>query len=129
MAFREGTLYTILFAAAICVVCAILVSVPAVTLRPRQQMNRRLDEQRNVLRAAGLVEAGQSLTRGGIAELFRENVRPVVIDLESGERQRGIDPAEFDQREAVTDPGSSRAEISNTQYENIAAAASSRMIL
>ncbi len=109
MASREGTLYTVSFAAVVCIVCAVLVSVPAVTLRPRQELNRRLDEQKNVLRAAGLVEPGQPLSRERVVELFAENVQPVVIDLSSGERRPDIDAASFDQRAATADPQRSRA--------------------
>jgi Na+-transporting NADH:ubiquinone oxidoreductase subunit C len=109
MASREGTLYTVSFAAVVCIVCAVLVSVPAVTLRPRQELNRRLDEQKNVLRAAGLVDPGQALSRERVAQLFAENVQPVVIDLASGEPRPGIDAASFDQRTATADPQRSRA--------------------
>ena len=56
MARKKGTLYTLGFAAAICVVCSILVSTSAVTLRERQAENQELDKRLNVLRAAGLVE-------------------------------------------------------------------------
>ena len=36
MSKRESTRYTLLFATAVCVVCALLVSVAAVSLQPRQ---------------------------------------------------------------------------------------------
>lgn len=113
MASREGTLYTVSFAAVVCIVCAVLVSVPAVTLRPRQQLNRQLDEQKNVLRAAGLVEPGQALSREQVAELFARNVQPVLIDLATGERRPGMDAASFDQRAATVDLERSRAVAEN----------------
>jgi Na+-transporting NADH:ubiquinone oxidoreductase subunit C len=113
MASREGTLYTVLFAAAVCIVCAVLVSVPAVTLRPLQERNRRVDEQKNVLLAAGLVEPGRSLSDRDVNEVFAANVRPVVIDLSSGERRPEIEAATFDQRTAAADQERSRSVAPN----------------
>ena len=43
-------------AAAICLVCSILVSLTATSLKERQKENMLLDKQINVLKAAGLVE-------------------------------------------------------------------------
>ena len=53
----QSTRYTIGFAAAICVVCALLVAASAVGLRERQETNQLLYRQKNVLLAAGLRQA------------------------------------------------------------------------
>ena len=57
--------YNLVFAAAVCVVCAVFVSGSAVSLRDRQDANLLLDKQRNVLVAAGLA-AKFNFRRGGI---------------------------------------------------------------
>lgn len=91
---RPGPAYTVGFAAAVCVVCAILVSVSAVTLRDRQEDNRRLDRQRNVLLAAGLIADGEDPGRDEIEARFGESVEPVVIDRENGRPLHDVDPDE-----------------------------------
>jgi Na+-transporting NADH:ubiquinone oxidoreductase subunit C len=104
---RHSVAYTILFAAAVCVVCAILVSSSAVTLSDRQQANALLDKRKNVLLAAGIIDASEHVTAAQINERF-ENVKPVAIDLATGAVAPQIDPATFDQQKAKGDPASSR---------------------
>ena len=60
---RHNALYTILFSAAVCVVCAVLVSSAAVALKENQLRNAALDKQRNVLFAAGLAQPGERLAK------------------------------------------------------------------
>ncbi|HEX4885433.1 MAG TPA: Na(+)-translocating NADH-quinone reductase subunit C, partial [Casimicrobiaceae bacterium] len=57
----ESTRYTVLFAAAVCVVCALVVAVSAVALADRQEANARLYRQKNVLLAAGLAKPADDL--------------------------------------------------------------------
>jgi Na+-transporting NADH:ubiquinone oxidoreductase subunit C len=109
---QGSTLYNIWFATAVCVVCAIIVSSSAVFLKDRQNTNANLDKKRNVLVAAGLAADGEDLTREEIEERFRP-VRQVVIDLETGEEARDIDPATFDYRREAADPVTSRAAPEN----------------
>ena len=59
---RNGTLYTILFAAMVCGVCSILVSGTSVLLKDRQKANMVLDRQRQVLSVAGLMQPGEKLS-------------------------------------------------------------------
>ena len=99
--------YTILFAGLICVVCAVLVSSSAVSLSEMQQANAALDKRKNVLLSAGLAHPSDKLDAARVEELFR-TVKPVVIELQSGEAVPGIDPATFDQRKARNDPDASR---------------------
>ncbi|MBN1441866.1 MAG: Na(+)-translocating NADH-quinone reductase subunit C [Planctomycetes bacterium] len=103
---QHSTLYTIGFSAAVCVICSLAVSSSAVILKSRQQANARLDRQRNVLLAAGLVSEGESLSRQAVRDRFQQ-VEPVVLDLETGEITE-IDPASFDPGEASKDPAMSR---------------------
>jgi Na+-transporting NADH:ubiquinone oxidoreductase subunit C len=104
---RTGTLYTIGFAAAVCVVCAILVSAAAVGLSERQERNRALDRKLNVLVAAGLVAAGEERAPERIEELFTARVRTVLIDRATGRPAAGVDPESHDQRRAAQDPAES----------------------
>lgn len=65
----------------VCGVCSIIVSVTAVALKPLQVENRRIDEQRNILVAAGILHA-----RAGAEEVRRgfARVRPYLVDLRRG---------------------------------------------
>ena len=100
---QYSTGYILLFAAAVCGICSIVVSGSAVLLEERQQANLTLDRQKKVLTLAGLVEEGASVSREEAASLFDENIRPEVIDLKTGSVREGIDPATFDQRKAASD--------------------------
>lgn len=108
---RHNALYTILFSGAVCVVCAVLVSGSAVSLKERQLANAALDKQRSVLFAAGLAQPDESLDRQEIERRF-EQVRPIVIELGSGSRT-DIDPGSFDQAKAAKEPETSRPAPAN----------------
>jgi len=99
---QYSTLYTIGFSAAVCIVCSLLVSVSAVSLKARQEHNAQLDKQKNVLMAAGLVQPGESLTRDQVKKLFY-SVSAVIVDLKTGQETE-MDPGAFDQLKAAKDP-------------------------
>ena len=103
---QRNALYTILFATAVCIVCAIVVSSAAVSLKPAQDINAALEKQRNVLLAAGLLEADEKVDAAEIQRRF-ENIRMVVVNLETGEEDPDIDAATFDQVRAAKDPETS----------------------
>ena len=104
---QGSVFYNLVFAALVCVACAVVVSSSAVALRERQAVNRTLDMQRNVLVAAGLAAPGEALEAGEIEARFAP-IRQVVIDRETG-AAADVDPAGFDPRAAAADPGASRA--------------------
>lgn len=109
---QRSASYTILFAAVVSLVCAVFVSVSAVTLKTRQDENAFVDKQRNVLIAAGLAREGEVLTREEIQERFGP-IETVVVDLRSGEELTDVDPETFDQRQQASDPQTSRAAPDN----------------
>jgi len=103
---HRSAAYSILFAAAVCLVCAVFVSSSAVSLKSRQDENAYLDKQRNVLIAAGLASEDEVLTTEQIQERFGP-VESVVVDLQTGEEVTDVDPETFDQRAASFDPNTS----------------------
>ena len=103
---QRSPLYTILFATAVCIVCAIVVSSAAVSLKERQEINAALDKQRNVLEAAGLKKPGEKLDAEQVAERF-QRVEMEVIDMATGETVPDIDPFTFDQAREAKDPAAS----------------------
>ncbi len=98
--------YNLGFAAAVCLVCAVVVSSAAVALADRQERNAALDRQRNVLLAAGLADDDESLDAEAVAARSAA-VAPVVLTLTTGEVAAAVDAAGFDQRAASLDPARS----------------------
>lgn len=105
---RSYIVRTVGFAAAVCVVCAVLVSSAAVLLRERQAVNVELDRKRNVLMAAGLLDADSAATREDIESRFA-SFTVAAVDLESGAEQPDFPVAGYDTRVALGDPSASRA--------------------
>jgi len=99
--------YNLGFAAAVCLICAVVVSSAAVVLADRQDRNALLDKQKNVLVALGLATDDESLDAAEVARRF-EAIDQVVIDLATGDPDEGVDAATFDQRAAAMDPDRSR---------------------
>ena len=105
MSRTDSPLYTVGFAAAVCVVCAALVSVAAVSLRDRQDVNRQVYRQKNVLLAAGILKPGDSPTHQEVLDSFRKNIRVRLFDLATGLEAKGpgLDPDSYDQDKAKKD--------------------------
>lgn len=93
---------TLTVVVALSLVCSVVVSVAAVALRPLQQDNAVLDKQKNIVAVAGF----EASTADDIRELYKANIEPRLVDLESGEFVDG-DAATFDQRKAAKDPAQS----------------------
>lgn len=97
---NDSTLKTIIVAAVLCVVCSVLVSTAAIGLKDLQEENKKLDIQKNLLLASGLIEG--KVTKEEILEAYK-SVQAEVIELETG-ATTDIDPAGFDQKAARKDP-------------------------
>ena len=90
---------TVAVALSICFVCAILVSLSAVALRPIQAHNKALDMKRNILDVAGLLDEDVD-----IDSAFSEKIEAKIVDLATGDYVEGMDVAAYDQRKAAKDP-------------------------
>jgi len=110
-----STRYTVGFAAAICVVCALLVAASAVGLRERQETNQLLYRQKNVLIAAGIAKPDESLSDLELLALFDKRIRVRLVDLATGALvpEDKVDARNYDQRKARGDPGASHAVAQN----------------
>ncbi len=69
----------------LCLVCAVAVSAAAVGLADRQEENKRLDQQKNVLLATGNYPDPNELNDQAVAAEFAKNVEKRYIDLATGE--------------------------------------------
>ena len=108
---QRSVSYSLIFATLVCFVCAVVVSVSAVSLKDLQETNADLDKQKNVLIAAGLASEDEVLTAEEVAERFAP-IDSVVIDLETGD-ELDMDPAGFDQLQRSMDPTTSKAAPDN----------------
>ena len=95
---------TLAIALSLCLVCAILVSIAAVALKPLQIDNKEKDMKQNILDVAGLLEKGQDIDKA-----FAEKIEAKLVNLETGDYVDNVNVAEYDQRKAAKDPAQSIA--------------------
>ncbi len=107
MAKKDTVGKTLLVAFLLCIVCSVVVSTAAVSLRPLQEANKDIDKKKNILVAAGLYDAALDV------ETQFQAIETRLVDLDSGRfvdpEEAGVDPQVFDQRKAAKDPATSRA--------------------
>ncbi|MUH73051.1 Na(+)-translocating NADH-quinone reductase subunit C [Psychrosphaera haliotis] len=96
---KESFGKTVGFVFIVCLVCAALVSVSAVQLKPLQTANKLLDKQTKILETAGLLE----LAGKDIVPTYNKYVEAKMIDLDTGEYVDG-DVKMFDERRNARDP-------------------------
>jgi Na+-transporting NADH:ubiquinone oxidoreductase subunit C len=111
----DSTGYTIGFATAVCVACALFVAAAAVGLQPRQAANQRIYIEKNVLLAAGLIAPGDDPSERELRELFDTRLRARLVDFATGDLlpEDRIDARTYDQRKARSDPAQSRPAPAN----------------
>jgi Na+-transporting NADH:ubiquinone oxidoreductase subunit C len=111
---QHSTGYTIGFSALVCVVCGIGVASAAVALAERQDENKKLDQQKQVLAVAGLMQPDEQLKPEEVKKRFSDNIKVEVVDLKTGGPAQGVDALGFDQRKAQKDPAQSRVAPPNS---------------
>jgi len=117
---RDSLAGTVITATVLCVVCSLVVSVAAVGLRGRQEANKVLDRQKNILDATGLStgEYGKpagELPRREIEKLY-SRISERLVNLETGEFVTDMDPADYSAREAAEKLETS-VEITNPEFD------------
>ena len=75
---NESVTKTFVVALTLCIVCAVVVSSAAVSLRPAQEANKLLDLKTNILASAGLLEEGVDV------ETQFEKISVKLVDMETG---------------------------------------------
>ena len=110
---QRSNTYTIGFAAAICLVCGVIVAGFAVGLKERQEENAVLDRQKKVLIVAGLMRNGEQKTAQEIQDLFKKNIEPRIVVLKTGQYNDKGDVNAFDQQKLTKDPATSIAAPTN----------------
>jgi Na+-transporting NADH:ubiquinone oxidoreductase subunit C len=65
----------------ICIVCSIFVSTATVTLRSRQEENKKIEKIKNILLAGDLLKKGEN-----VQEIYNRYIEGTIIKLETGEQ-------------------------------------------
>ncbi|QWF71631.1 Na(+)-translocating NADH-quinone reductase subunit C [Methylomonas paludis] len=95
---------TVNVALALCLVCAVLVSLATVALRPLQVHNKALDMKKNILDVANLLDDTTN-----IDQTFKDRIESKLVDLKTGNYIDTLNVDEYDQRKAAKDPELSEA--------------------
>ena len=110
---KDSLSNTFIVAIGICLVCSVVVSGLAVALKPQQQINKELDQKQNILRAAGLLPAGDPELLMDISELlafaYKKNASdlhlssgmPPLIRVDGDIKRINVDPLEDRQVHAM----------------------------
>ncbi|NQV68733.1 MAG: Na(+)-translocating NADH-quinone reductase subunit C [Pseudohongiella sp.] len=114
MSSKDSTSKTLTVAFFLCVICSILVSGTAVLLKPRQEANRVLDRNKNVLSAAGMFDA--LINSDEEVDQIFSRFTPRIVDLHTGRflldaelEALQIDVESYDQRLVINDSNYSEA--------------------
>lgn len=75
----DSTKKTLLVALGVCLVCSVLVASTTVSLRARQEANKKIDKLLNILSTADL-----SATNVTAEQVFNENIKAILINIETG---------------------------------------------
>ena len=89
---KESTGRTFSVALVLSLICAVIVSVSAVALRPTQEFNKELDRKKNILAAAGLLTEGAD-----VDQIFKDRIRAEAVELSNGEVTDAVDANTFNQ--------------------------------
>ena len=111
----RSTKYILGFAAIVCLVCSVVVSGSAVSLKDLQTINKQLDQKKKVLGVVSLYESGEDITPEEINQRFADNIVAKLVDLSTG---KYVDVSEedlalFDQRKARQNPDTSKVADDN----------------
>ena len=101
MANNDSIQKTLLVAVTLCIVCALVVSSAAVLLKPAQVANKALDRKANILAAAGMLQADESV------EKQFEKVTTRIVNLQTGKFSDQYQPESFEQSQIAKDPSTS----------------------
>jgi Na+-transporting NADH:ubiquinone oxidoreductase subunit C len=90
---------TIAIALTLCFVCAILVSISAVALKPLQIANKAMDMKKNILEVAGLLTKGAN-----IHQIFADKIEAKLVDISTGDYVEAVEIVTYDQRKSAKNP-------------------------
>lgn len=113
MAFsKETSAYIVFFAVVTCLVCSLAVSALAVSLKEKQDFNKKIDKYENLLRVSGLIGPDEKRPAAEVEQLFKDKLRMILVNRKTGEVIENPDGAEYDPIKAAKDPDLSESATS-----------------
>lgn len=115
---NDSPLKALLVVLAVALVCSVLVSVSAVSLRPVQERNALIERSRNIIGLTGLVEPGAALSDEEILTAIEQlDIR--LVDINTGTFSDAEDVADYNARQARNDPERSTAVAADKDLASI----------
>lgn len=71
---------TVTFAAALCLVCSVLLTAASNGLKTFHQTNILLDKQKNILKSVGLIQDGESYSSVEIVSRYNQNIKALWVN-------------------------------------------------
>lgn len=96
---KDSVGYTFFISIAVCLVCSIFVAGSAIYLRPMQVANKAAEKKRNILNVVGLLPEDRSQLNA----VFDQYITTKVVNLDSGQLNKEIDPVGYEQYKAARD--------------------------
>ena len=84
---------TVTFAAALCLVCSLLLTAASSGLKTFHQANILLDKQQNILKSVGLIQGGESYSSTEIVSRYHQNIKALWVNPSGhivAEEKRGV---------------------------------------
>ena len=78
----SNRLKSILFAAALCFVCSVILTTGSTGLQRFQKKNMLIDKHRNILKSVGLVEQNRRFAAAEIESLYTKYIKPLWVDAD-----------------------------------------------
>lgn len=103
MANNDTIKKTLLVTLSVCLVSSVLVAGAAVALKSRQDDNKKLDVQENILSISGLVKNPELLSREEVQAAFNK-ITPKLVNLKTGKFDTSQNVDAFNQVAAAKDP-------------------------
>ncbi|MCF6211071.1 MAG: Na(+)-translocating NADH-quinone reductase subunit C [Gammaproteobacteria bacterium] len=101
---NDSPLKAILVVLTAALVCSIVVSVAAVSLRPYQLAHQIFNQAQHIVKLAGLMPTNaDALSKKDLMDIFLQ-LDARVIDIDAGKFEKNLNPVTFDQRKAAVDP-------------------------
>lgn len=103
MSTPKGDGFVIGFAAVICVVCSLLLSATASSLKAKQDFNVELDRKMNVLKAFGVdvTPGGKALPVAEVENYFKAYISDIVLDGTTGQPIEGLTSGQVDAKDVA----------------------------
>lgn len=86
---KNSNSYVLIFSVVVCVVMSTALALTATALKSTQEAAAEFDRQKNVMMAAGLIQAGDARPRAELEKLYQDRVVERVVDTRTGEAVEG----------------------------------------